>query len=105
MAGKGQLEGIAPREVPPSAISRLPAATIIRYYTVPRPAAVPDGSRERQGALLLEAHDKIKDRGMKKLMMLAMAAILFAALPLMASTEQVGNYRWTYRVNGNTAEV
>ena len=42
---------------------------------------------------------------MKKLMMLAMAAILSAALPLAAETEETNGYTWTYRVNGNTAEM
>ena len=26
-------------------------------------------------------------------------------MPLMAATEKVGGYTWTYRINGNTAEI
>ena len=40
---------------------------------------------------------------MKKLMMLAVA--LAAAMPLMAATETVGGYTWTYRINGGTAKI
>ena len=39
---------------------------------------------------------------MKKLMMLV--AALAAAMPLMAETEEVGGYTWTYRISGGTAE-
>ena len=39
---------------------------------------------------------------MKSLMMLVVA--LAAAMPLMAATETVGGYTWTYRINGGTAE-
>ena len=37
--------------------------------------------------------------------MLIAGGILSAALPLMADTEQVGNYTWYYRINGETAEI
>ncbi len=40
---------------------------------------------------------------MRKLMMLVEA--LAAAMPLMAETEEVGGYTWTYRINGDTAEI
>jgi len=42
---------------------------------------------------------------MKKFMMLIAGGILSAALPLMAATEQVGTFTWTYRINGDTAEI
>ena len=35
----------------------------------------------------------------------AAVATLTAAMPLMAETETVGNYTWTYRINGDTAEI
>ena len=38
---------------------------------------------------------------MKRLVMLAVAVA--AAMPLMAETETVGGYTWTYRINGGTA--
>ena len=44
---------------------------------------------------------------MKKLQMtlLMMCGIALAALPLTAETETVGGYTWTYRINGDTAEI
>ena len=39
----------------------------------------------------------------KKLMMFALACA--TAMPLLAETETVGGYRWTYRIIGNTAEI
>ena len=39
----------------------------------------------------------------KKLMMFALACA--AAMPLIADTETVGGYTWTYRLNGDTAEI
>ena len=39
----------------------------------------------------------------KRLLMLAVA--LAAAFGAWAETETVGGYTWTYRINGNTAEV
>ena len=42
---------------------------------------------------------------MKKLLMLILGGILAAATPLMAETETVGDYTWTYRINGDTAEI
>ena len=41
---------------------------------------------------------------MKKLMMVLTTAIA-AAMPLMAATETVGGYTWTYRIIGDTAEI
>ena len=38
----------------------------------------------------------------KRLMMLAMLAV---ALGARAETETVGDYTWTYRINGDTAEI
>ena len=38
----------------------------------------------------------------KKLTMLAMLAAAFGAR---AETETVGGYTWTYRINGDTAEI
>ena len=35
------------------------------------------------------------------MMMVAVAA----AMPLMAETETVGDYTWSYRINGDTAEI
>ena len=40
---------------------------------------------------------------MKRLMVLAV--VLAAAMPLMAETETVGDYTWTYQINGDTAEI
>ena len=40
---------------------------------------------------------------MKRLMMLAVAVA--AAMMAMAETEKVGGYTWTYRINGDTAEI
>ena len=40
----------------------------------------------------------------RKLTMM-LAAALAASLPLMADTETVGGYTWTYRINGGTAEI
>ena len=40
---------------------------------------------------------------MKKLIMLTTAFAV--AMPLMADTETVGGYTWTYRINGNEAEM
>ena len=40
---------------------------------------------------------------MKKLIVLT--AALAATMPLMAETETVGGYTWTYRINGDTAEI
>ena len=40
---------------------------------------------------------------MKSLLLLA--AALAVAMPLMAETEEVGGYTWTYRINGDTAEI
>ena len=34
-----------------------------------------------------------------------LAVALAAAMPLMAATETVGGYTWTYRINGDTAEI
>ena len=44
---------------------------------------------------------------MKKLMLLLamLSAAFAAALPLMADDEKVGRYTWTYRTNGDTAEI
>ena len=39
---------------------------------------------------------------MKKLIMMMAVA---AAMPLMAETETVGGYTWTYSINGNTVEI
>ena len=39
---------------------------------------------------------------MKKLIMLAAMAVV--AMPIMAATETVGGYTWTYQINGDTAE-
>ena len=41
----------------------------------------------------------------KNLKMFIACGVLLAALPLMADTETVGGYTWTYRINGNTAEI
>ena len=41
---------------------------------------------------------------MKKLTMM-MAAAVAAAMPLMADTEYANGYTWTYRINGDTAEI
>ena len=42
---------------------------------------------------------------MKKLMLLVLGGMLAAVMPLMAETETVGGYTWTYRINGNAAEI
>ena len=34
-----------------------------------------------------------------------LAAAFVAAMPIMAETETVGGYTWTYRINGDTAEI
>ena len=31
--------------------------------------------------------------------------LLAAAMPIIADTETVGGYTWTYRINGDTAEI
>lgn len=56
---------------------------------------VPRRSRERN------------EKNMKKLQMtlLMMCGIALAALPLIAETETVNDYTWTYRINGDTAEI
>lgn len=41
----------------------------------------------------------------KNLKMFVTCGILFAAMSLMAETETVDDYTWTYRINGNTAEI
>ena len=41
---------------------------------------------------------------MKKLIMM-LAVAFAAAMPLMAETETVGDYTWTYQINGDTAEI
>ena len=41
---------------------------------------------------------------MKKLIMM-MAVAIAAAMPLMADTEMVGGYMWTYQIKGDTAEI
>lgn len=38
-------------------------------------------------------------------MLLMLCGMMFAALPLVAETETVGGYTWTYRINGDTAEI
>ena len=40
-----------------------------------------------------------------KMTLLMMYGIALAALPLAAETEIVGDYTWTYRINGDTAEI
>ena len=35
----------------------------------------------------------------------AKAAVFAAAIPLMAATETVGSYTWTYRITGKAAEI
>ena len=40
---------------------------------------------------------------MKKKLTMALAVALAAAIPIMADTETVGGYTWTYRVSGDTA--
>ena len=47
------------------------------------------------------------EKNMKRLQMpfLMMCGMMFAALPLAAETETVGEYTWTYRINGETAEI
>ncbi len=46
-------------------------------------------------------------KNMKKLQMtlLMLCGIALATLPLVAETEKVGNYTWTYRINGDAAEI
>ena len=41
----------------------------------------------------------------KNLKMFVTCGVLFAAIPLMADTEKVSGYTWTYRINGDTAEI
>jgi len=41
---------------------------------------------------------------MKKAVVLS-AAVMFVALGAWAATEKVGDYTWTYRINGDTAEI
>ena len=45
--------------------------------------------------------DEERVNNVKKL--IAMLVVLTAAMPLMAETETVGGYTWTYRINGGTA--
>ena len=42
---------------------------------------------------------------MKKSTILVVCGILFVAVPLMAGTETANGYTWTYRINGDTAEI
>ena len=42
---------------------------------------------------------------MKTLMMLIAGVFLFVISPLIADTETVDDYTWTYRLNGETAEI
>ena len=39
------------------------------------------------------------------LKMFIICGVLFTAAQLMAETETVGDYKWTYRINGDTAEI
>ena len=36
---------------------------------------------------------------------IAIAAVGASTMPLMAETETVNGYTWTYRINGDTAEI
>ena len=54
--------------------------------------------------LKTETRKKTKGVEMKKLMMVLVMAFA-AAMPLLADEETVGGYTWTYRINGETAEI
>ena len=61
-----------------------------------------------RGALLLEASPKLPDETMKKkLVTLILGGMLAAAMPLAADewTDPDTDYTWTYRINGDTAEI
>ncbi len=42
---------------------------------------------------------------MKNLKSIIVFGVILAALPLMSETETVDGYTWTYRINGDTAEI
>ena len=42
---------------------------------------------------------------MKKLMLLMLSGILFLAMPLVADTEEVNGYTWTFQVTNDTVEI
>ncbi|MBP5510668.1 MAG: leucine-rich repeat domain-containing protein, partial [Kiritimatiellae bacterium] len=44
-------------------------------------------------------------RGLYCKWMILVTMIFFVVLPLMAATEMVGDYTWTYQINGDTAEL
>ena len=46
-----------------------------------------------------------RGHGMMKRLLAVLELALVAAMPLMAATETVGGYTWTYRINGDTAEI
>ena len=41
----------------------------------------------------------------KNFKMFATCGVLFAAMPLLADTETINGYTWTYRINGDAAEI
>ena len=44
-------------------------------------------------------------KGEMNLRMILTAIVVAAVLPLMADTETVGDYTWTYRINGDESEI
>ena len=48
-----------------------------------------------------QEYDFERNKGMKRLMMLA--AVVVAAMPLMTDTEMVGGYTWTDGIDGGKA--
>ena len=65
-----------------------------------------DTERGQAQSLRSETNNKGRDnQTMKISKIMALAAAFSAAMPLMADTEMVNGYTWTYRINGDTAEI
>ena len=56
-------------------------------------------------ALRARRRERNEENMQLKMTLLMMYGIALAALPLTAETEIVGDYTWTYRINGDTAEI
>ena len=56
-------------------------------------------------ALRARRRERNEENMQLKMTLLMMYGIALAALPLAAETEIVGDYTWTYRINGDTAEI
>ena len=71
------------------------------------PTPPPTRNEDRSDPREVRQNEGEKERQMKKLLMRRLAGgILFAAaMPIMADTETVGGYTWTYSINGGTAVI